>query len=54
VILLIASIDPIDIVANQGFLLVKLTSSLRKFDGRNHDRYEMSVSHMITDMFHLP
>jgi hypothetical protein len=30
---------------NQGFLLVKLKSSL--------DRYEISVSQMTTDMFHL-
>jgi len=41
---------------NQGFLLVKLKSSLRKFDGRHHDlvdRYGISVSQMTTDMFHL-
>ena len=34
---------------NQGFLLVKLKSSLRKFYGRHHDL----VSQMTTDMFHL-
>jgi hypothetical protein len=41
---------------NQGFLLVKLMSSLRKFYGRHHDlidRYGISVSQMITDLFHL-
>ena len=41
---------------NQGFLLVKLKSSLRKFYGRHYDmvdRYGISVSQMITDMFHL-
>jgi hypothetical protein len=41
---------------NQGFLLVKLKSSLRKLYGRQHDlldRYGISVSQMITDMFHL-
>ena len=41
---------------NQGFFLVKLKSSLRKFYGRHHDfvdRYGISVSQMITDMFHL-
>jgi hypothetical protein len=41
---------------NQGFLLVKLKSSLRKSYGRHHDladRYGISVSHMTTDMFHL-
>ena len=40
---------------NQGFLLVKLNSSLRKFYGRHHDlidRYGISVSQMATDMFH--
>ena len=40
---------------NQGFLLVKLKSSLRKFYGRHHDlgnRYGRSVSQMTTDMFH--
>ena len=38
---------------NQGFLLVKLKSSLRKFYGRHHDfvdRYAISVSQMTTDM----
>ena len=37
-------------------LLVKLKSSLRKFYGRHDDlidRYEISVSQMTTDMFHL-
>jgi hypothetical protein len=41
---------------NQGFLLVKLKSSLRKFYGRHHDlddRYGLSVSQMTTDEFHL-
>jgi hypothetical protein len=41
---------------NQGFLLVKLKSSLRKFYSRHHDlvdRYGISVSQMTTDMFHL-
>ena len=41
---------------NQGFLLVKLKSSLRKFYGRHHDlvdRYGISVSQVTTDMFHL-
>jgi hypothetical protein len=41
---------------NQGFLLVKLKSSLRKFYGRHHDlvdRYGISVSQITTDMFHL-
>jgi hypothetical protein len=41
---------------NQGFLLVRLKSSLRKFDGRHHDfvnRYRTSVSQMIMDMFPL-
>jgi hypothetical protein len=40
----------------QGFLLVMLKSSLGKFYGRHHDlvdRYEISVSQMTTDMFHL-
>ena len=40
----------------QGFLLVKLKSSLRKFYGRHHDlfdRYGISVSQMISDMFHV-
>ena len=44
------------VLPNQGFLLVKLKSSLRKFYGRNHDlidRYGISVSQMTTDMFHL-
>jgi hypothetical protein len=41
---------------NQGFLLVKLKSSLRKFYGHHHDlvdRYGISVSQMTKDMFHL-
>ena len=41
---------------NQGFLLVKLKSSLRKFYGRHHDlvdSYGISVSQMTMDMFHL-
>ena len=41
---------------NQGFLLVKLKSSLRKFYDRHHDlvdRYGISVSQMTTDMFHF-
>jgi hypothetical protein len=41
---------------NQGFLLVKLKSSLRKFHGRHNDlvdHYGISVSQMNTDMFHL-
>jgi hypothetical protein len=41
---------------NQGFLLVKLKSLLRTFYGRHHDlvdRYGISVSRMITDIFHL-
>ena len=40
----------------QGFLLVKLKSSLQKFYGRHHDlvdRYGIYVSHLTTDMFHL-
>jgi len=41
---------------NQRFLLVKLKSSLRKFDGQHHDlvdRYGKSVSQKTTVMFHL-
>ena len=41
---------------NQGFLLVKLKSSIRKCYVRHHDlvdRYGISVSQMTTDMFHL-
>ena len=41
---------------NQGFLLVKLKSSLRKFYGRHHDlvdRYGISASQITMDMFHL-
>jgi len=43
-------------ILNQGFLMVKLKSSHRKFYGRHHDlvdRYGISVSQMTTDMFHL-
>ena len=41
---------------NQGFLLVKIKSSLRKFYRRHHDlvdRYGISMSQMTTDIFHL-
>ena len=41
---------------NQGFLLVKLKPSLRKFYCHHHDlvdRYGISMSPMIPDMFHL-
>jgi ABC-type tungstate transport system substrate-binding protein len=41
---------------NQGFLLAKMKSSLRKFYDRHRDlvdRYGISVLQMITDMFHL-
>ena len=41
---------------NQGFLIIKLKSSIRKFYRRHHDlvdRYGISVSQMTTDMFHL-
>jgi hypothetical protein len=41
---------------NQGFLLVKLKSWLRKIYGRHHglvDRYGISVSQMTTNMLHL-
>ena len=41
---------------NQGFLLVKLKSSLREFYSRHHDlvdRYGISVLQMTTDMIHL-
>jgi hypothetical protein len=41
---------------NQGFLLGKWKSSLRKLYGRHHDlvdRYGISVSIMTTDMFYL-
>ena len=41
---------------NQGFLLVKIKSSIRKFYGHHHDlvnHYGISVSQMTTDMFHL-
>ena len=43
-------------IQNQGFLLVKLKSSLRKCYGRHHDlvdRSGISVSQMTTDMFHV-
>jgi hypothetical protein len=42
---------------NQWFLVIKLKSSLRKFYCRHLDfvnRYGLSVSQMITDMFRLP
>ena len=41
---------------NQGFLLVKLKSSLQKFYGHHHDlvdHYGISVSQMTIDLFHL-
>jgi hypothetical protein len=41
---------------NQGFLLVKWKSSLRKFYGRHHDlidRYGISVSQVTKNMFQL-
>jgi hypothetical protein len=41
---------------HQVFLLVKLKSSLRKFNGRHHnlvDRYGTLVSQLTTDVFHL-
>ena len=41
---------------NHWFLWAKLMSSLRKFYTRHHDcvdRYEISVSQIIMDMFHL-
>ena len=41
---------------NQGFLLVKLKSSLRKLYGCHHDlvdRYRIPVSQIATYMFHL-
>jgi hypothetical protein len=38
---------------NQGFLFVKLKSSLRKYYDRHHGRYGIFVSQMTTDMFHL-
>ena len=41
---------------NQGFLLFRLKSSLRKFYGRHHDLvdcYRIYVSQMTTNMFHL-
>jgi hypothetical protein len=41
---------------HQGFLLVKLKSSLQKFYGRHHDfvdHYGISVSQMTMDMLHL-
>jgi hypothetical protein len=42
------------LLLNQGFLLVKLKSSLPKFYGRQHDlvnHYGISVSQMSNDMF---
>ena len=44
------------LLLNQRFLLIKLKSSRRTFYGRNHDlvdRYGISVSQMITSMFHV-
>jgi hypothetical protein len=41
---------------NQGFILVKLKPSLRKFYDRHHDwvdRYGISVSQMTSDMFYV-
>jgi len=41
---------------NQGFLLLKLKSKLRRLCGRNHElvnRYGIYVSQMTTNMFHL-
>ena len=41
---------------NNGLVVVKLKSSLRKFYGHHHDlvdRYGVSVSHMTMDMFCL-
>jgi hypothetical protein len=41
---------------NQGFLLIKLKSSLRKLYGRHHDlvnRYGIYVSQITTDIFTL-
>jgi len=41
---------------NQGLLLAKLKSLLRKFYGRHHDladHYGISVLQMTTDMFHM-
>ena len=41
---------------NQGFILVKLKSSIRKGYGRQHDlvdSYGIYVLQMTTDMFHL-
>ena len=41
---------------NQRFLLAKLKSSLRNFDGCHYDlvdRYGIAVSQMTTDIFHL-
>jgi hypothetical protein len=42
--------------AEQGFLFIKLKSSVRKFYDRHHDlddRYGISESQMITNMLHL-
>ena len=41
---------------NQGFLLIKQKSSFRRFNDDHHDlvdRYEVCVSQMTTDMFHV-
>ena len=41
---------------NQGFILVKFKSSLRKYYGRHHDlidRYGISMSQLTTNMFRL-
>ena len=43
-------------ISNQGFLVVKLKSSLRKFHGLHHDLIQLyggSVSQMTTNMCHL-
>ena len=42
--------------SGQRFLLIMLKSSHRKSYGRHHDlvdRYGISVSHIITDMFQM-
>ena len=38
---------------NQGFLMVKLKTSLRKFKGHHFNHYGISVPHMTTDIFPL-
>jgi hypothetical protein len=53
---LVRGLLPTRKLLNQGFLLVKLKSSLRKFYGLHHDlvdRYGVCVSQMTTDIFHL-